>query len=73
MTEAEFQIVKSIGFVLAMASAVALQRLSPHRGLREAGAPTAGYGPSTLRCWEPFAPAARARSHAGRVAAASVS
>ncbi len=31
MTEAEFQIVKSIGFVLALASAVAIQRWRPHR------------------------------------------
>ncbi len=33
MTEAEFQIVKSIGFVLALALAAALQRWSPHRAL----------------------------------------
>jgi sterol desaturase/sphingolipid hydroxylase (fatty acid hydroxylase superfamily) len=33
MTEAEFQIVKSIGFVLALASAVAVQRWRPHRAL----------------------------------------
>ena len=33
MTEAEFQIVKSVGFVLALALAVWLQRLSPHRAL----------------------------------------
>jgi len=33
MTEAEFQIVKSIGFVLALASAVAVQRLRPHRSM----------------------------------------
>jgi len=33
MTEAEFQIVKSIGFVLALASAAAIQRWSPHRAL----------------------------------------
>jgi sterol desaturase/sphingolipid hydroxylase (fatty acid hydroxylase superfamily) len=33
MTETEFQIVKSIGFVLALASAVAIQRWSPHRVL----------------------------------------
>jgi sterol desaturase/sphingolipid hydroxylase (fatty acid hydroxylase superfamily) len=33
MTEAEFQIVKSVGFVLALASAVAIQRWSPHRAL----------------------------------------
>ena len=31
MTEAEFQIVKSIGFVLALALAVGIQRLCPHR------------------------------------------
>ena len=33
MTEAEFQIVKSVGFVLALASAVAIQRWRPHRAL----------------------------------------
>lgn len=33
MTEAEFQIVKSVGFVAALALAVAVQRLSPHRRL----------------------------------------
>ena len=33
MTEAEFQIVKSIGFLLAWASAVAIQRWRPHRML----------------------------------------
>jgi sterol desaturase/sphingolipid hydroxylase (fatty acid hydroxylase superfamily) len=31
MTEAEFQIVKSIGFILALASAVTVQRWRPHR------------------------------------------
>jgi sterol desaturase/sphingolipid hydroxylase (fatty acid hydroxylase superfamily) len=31
MTEAEFQIVKSTGFLLALASAVAIQRWRPHR------------------------------------------
>jgi sterol desaturase/sphingolipid hydroxylase (fatty acid hydroxylase superfamily) len=33
MSEAEFQVIKSIGFVLAFALAVALQRWRPHRGL----------------------------------------
>lgn len=33
MTEAEFQIIKSIGFVLAFALAVGLQRWTPHRTL----------------------------------------
>lgn len=33
MTEAEFQIVKSIGFVFALLLAVGLQRLSPHRSI----------------------------------------
>jgi len=33
MTEAEFQIVKSIGFVLALALALGLQHWSPHRAL----------------------------------------
>ena len=33
MTETEFQIVKSIGFVLAFALAVAIQRFRPHRTL----------------------------------------
>ena len=33
MTEAEFQVVKSVGFVGALAFAVLLQRLSPHRKL----------------------------------------
>jgi sterol desaturase/sphingolipid hydroxylase (fatty acid hydroxylase superfamily) len=33
MTESEFQIIKSVGFVLAFALAVAVQRWSPHRVL----------------------------------------
>jgi sterol desaturase/sphingolipid hydroxylase (fatty acid hydroxylase superfamily) len=33
MTETEFQIVKSIGFLLALASAVTVQRWRPHRAL----------------------------------------
>jgi sterol desaturase/sphingolipid hydroxylase (fatty acid hydroxylase superfamily) len=33
MSETEFQIIKSVGFVLAFASAVALQHWSPHRTL----------------------------------------
>jgi hypothetical protein len=33
MTEAEFQIVKSIGSVLALSLALTLQRWSPHRAL----------------------------------------
>ena len=33
MSEAEFQIVKSIGFVLALALAIAIQRKRPHRAL----------------------------------------
>ena len=33
MTETEFQIVKSIGFVLAFALAAVLQRWAPHRAL----------------------------------------
>jgi len=33
MTEAEFQIVKSLGFVLAFAGAVGVQRWRPHRPL----------------------------------------
>jgi len=33
MTEAEFQVVKSIGFILAFALAVGIQRMRPHRPL----------------------------------------
>ncbi len=44
MTEAEFQIVKSIGFVLAFALAAGLQRLSPHRTM------TGSWRPN-LRLW----------------------
>ena len=33
MTEAEFQIIKSVGFVLAFVLAVGGQRLSPHRSM----------------------------------------
>jgi hypothetical protein len=31
MTETQFQIIKSIGFLLALTLALALQRLRPHR------------------------------------------
>jgi sterol desaturase/sphingolipid hydroxylase (fatty acid hydroxylase superfamily) len=34
MTETEFQVVKSVGFVAALALAVLIQRLRPHRALR---------------------------------------
>jgi sterol desaturase/sphingolipid hydroxylase (fatty acid hydroxylase superfamily) len=33
MTEAEFQVVKSVGFVLALGLAVGIQRLRPHRSM----------------------------------------
>ncbi|MBW2292185.1 MAG: sterol desaturase family protein [Deltaproteobacteria bacterium] len=34
MSEIEFQIIKSIGFVIALAAAIGLQRFLPHAGLR---------------------------------------
>jgi sterol desaturase/sphingolipid hydroxylase (fatty acid hydroxylase superfamily) len=34
MSEVEFQIIKSIGFVIALAAAIALQRFLPHAGLQ---------------------------------------
>jgi sterol desaturase/sphingolipid hydroxylase (fatty acid hydroxylase superfamily) len=44
MTETEFQLVKSIGFVLALTLAVGIQRLSPHRWM-------AGSWRSNSRLW----------------------
>jgi sterol desaturase/sphingolipid hydroxylase (fatty acid hydroxylase superfamily) len=44
VTETEFQIVKSIGFVVALALAVVLQRMSPHR-------PIAGSWRPNSRLW----------------------
>lgn len=42
MTEFEFQIVKSIGFVTALSLAIAIQRLRPHRPLSGSWRPNSG-------------------------------